>query len=101
MNKKVLISGGARGIGAATVKYFTDRGDLVAFIYHRADEKAREVANITGAFPIKADVSDAQSAKSAFLEAANHLGGIDVLINCAGIAEFSLLPIFRMRLGAV
>lgn len=90
MNKRVLISGGARGIGAATVKYFAEQGDLVAFIYHRADEKAREVANITGAFPIKADVSDAQSAKSAFVEATNQLGGIDILINCAGIAEFSL-----------
>ena len=90
MNKRVLISGGARGIGAATVKYFAEQGDRVAFIYHRADEKAREVANNTGAFPIKADVSDAQSAKSAFVEAVNRLGGIDILINCAGIAEFSL-----------
>lgn len=90
MNKRVLISGGARGIGAATVKYFAEQGDLVAFIYHRADEKAQEVANLTGAFPIKADVSDVQSAKSAFLEATNQLGGIDILINCAGIAEFSL-----------
>ena len=90
MNKRVLISGGARGIGAATVKYFAEQGDLVAFIYHRADEKARVLANLTGAFPIKADVSDAQSAKSAFVEATNQLGGIDILINCAGIAEFSL-----------
>lgn len=90
MNKRVLISGGARGIGAATVKYFAEQGDRVAFIYHRADKKAREIANITGAFPIKADVSDAQSAKSAFLEVVNQLGGIDILINCAGIAEFSL-----------
>lgn len=90
MNKRVLISGGARGIGAATVKYFAEQGNRVAFIYHRADEKAREIANITGAFPIKADVSDAQNAKSAFVEATNQLGGIDILINCAGIAEFSL-----------
>ncbi len=90
MNKRILISGGARGIGAAAVKYFAKNGDQVAFIYHRADEKAREVANCTGAFPIKADVSDAQSAKSAFREAIEHLGGIDVLVNCAGIAEFSL-----------
>lgn len=90
MNKRVLISGGARGIGAATVKYFAEQGDLVAFIYHRADEKAQEIANITGTFPIKADVSDAQSAKSAFVEATDQLGGIDILINCAGIAEFSL-----------
>lgn len=90
MNKRVLISGGARGIGAAAVNYFTEQGDLVAFIYHRADEKAQEIADLTGAFPIKADVSDAQSATSAFVEAAEKLGGIDILINCAGIAEFSL-----------
>lgn len=90
MNKRVLISGGARGIGAATVKYFAEQGDRVAFIYHRADENAQEIAKIAGAFPIKADVSDAQSAKSAFVEAVNQLGGIDILINCAGIAEFSL-----------
>lgn len=90
MNKRVLISGGARGIGAATVKYFSERGDKIAFIYHKADEKARELAESTHAFPIKADVSDAQSAKSAFVEAINQLGGIDILINCAGIAEFSL-----------
>ena len=44
MNKRILISGGSRGIGAATVKYFSERGDKVAFIYHSADEKAREIA---------------------------------------------------------
>ena len=90
MNKKILISGGSRGIGAATVKYFAQRCDRVAFIYRSADEKAREIAESTGAFPIKADVSDAQSAISAFIEATELLGGIDVLINCAGIAGFSL-----------
>ena len=90
MNRRILISGGSRGIGAAAVKYFAEQGDRVAFIYCRADEKAREIAESTGAFPIKADVSDAQSAKSAFTEVIELLGGIDVLINCAGIAGFSL-----------
>ncbi len=90
MNKRILISGGSRGIGAATVKYFAEHGDKVAFIYHSADEKAREIAEDTNAFPIKADVSDAQSAKSAFTAAMEHLGGIDVLVNCAGVAGFSL-----------
>ena len=90
MNKKILISGGSRGIGAATVKYFAERGDKVAFIYRNVDEKAREIAEATGSFPIKADVSDAQSAISAFKDATEYLGGIDVLINCAGVAGFSL-----------
>lgn len=90
MNKRILISGGSRGIGAATVKYFAEHGDKVAFIYRSADEKAREIAEYTNAFPIKADVSDSQSAISAFTKAIEYLGGIDVLVNCAGVAGFSL-----------
>lgn len=90
MNKRILISGGSRGIGAATVKYFAEHGDKVAFIYHSADEKAREIAKSTNTFPIKADVSDSQSAISAFTKAIEYLGGIDVLVNCAGVAGFSL-----------
>jgi 3-oxoacyl-[acyl-carrier protein] reductase len=90
MNKRILISGGSRGIGAATVKYFAEHGDKVAFIYHSADEKARKIAEYTKAFPIKADVSDSQSAISAFTKAIEYLGCIDVLVNCAGVAGFSL-----------
>ena len=90
MNKRILISGGSRGIGAAAVRYFAEKGDKVAFIYRNADENARKLAEATNAFPIKADVSDAQSAKSAFTEAIEYLGGIDVLVNCAGIAGFAL-----------
>ena len=90
MNKKILISGGSRGIGAATERYFAERGDKVAFIYRNADEDARKLAKETNAFPIKADISDAQNAKSAFTEAIEYLGGIDILVDCAGIAGFSL-----------
>lgn len=90
MNKRILISGGSRGIGAATVKYFAEHGDKVAFIYRSADEKAREIAEYTNAFPIKADVSDSQSVISAFTKAIEYLGGIDALVNCAGVAGFSL-----------
>ena len=90
MNKKILISGGSRGIGAATVRYFAEKGDKVAFIYRNADEDARNLAEETNAFTVKADISAAQSAISAFREATDLLGGIDVLVNCAGIAGFSL-----------
>lgn len=90
MKKRILITGGSRGIGAACVRYFAGLGDKIAFIYHNAEKAAEEIAKETCAFPIKGDVSDAQSAKSAFREALAYLGGIDVLINCAGIAGFSL-----------
>lgn len=91
MKNRVLISGGSRGIGAACVKYFTGIGDKVAFIYKSADECAAALANETGAFSVKGDVSDPENAKNAFSKAIEVLGGIDVLINCAGIAQFSLL----------
>ena len=90
MNRKIVISGGSRGIGAACVKYFAEAGDRVAFIYRSADKAAEELSSETGALPIKADVSAAEEARSAFGEAIGALGGIDVLVNCAGIAGFSL-----------
>ncbi len=90
MKKKILVSGGSRGIGAACVRHFAEIGDNVAFIYHNADNIAAELAKETDTFAIKGDVSDAENARSAFREAVEALGGIDVLINCAGIAQFSL-----------
>ncbi len=90
MNRKILISGGSRGIGAACVEYFAKKGDKVAFIYRSQDGCALSLAMRTGARPIKADVSEPESAKEAFREAIEVLGGIDVLVNCAGMAQFRL-----------
>lgn len=90
MKNRVLISGGSRGIGAACVKCFTGIGDKVAFIYKSSYECATSLANETGAFAVKGDVSDPKSAVVAFEKAIEVLDGIDVLVNCAGIAHFSL-----------
>ncbi len=90
MKNRIIISGGSRGIGAACVRYFAGIGDKIAFIYRNAEENAQVLADETGAFPVKADISDAESANAAFADAVKYLGGVDVLINCAGIAQFSL-----------
>lgn len=90
MKQRILISGGSRGIGAACVEHFTKNGDAVVFIYSKAIEKAHETANKTGAYAVRADLSDPEAARTAFERAVEHLGGIDILINCAGIAGFSL-----------
>lgn len=90
MEKRILISGGSRGIGAACVRYFAKKGDKVAFIYRSAESSAIEISDETGAYAIRADISDAEGARIAFKRAKELLGGIDVLINCAGIAGFSL-----------
>ncbi len=88
--KKVLITGGSRGIGRATVEAFSELGYKVAFIYARDAEAAKSLADSTGAFAVKADVSDPASIKAGLDAAISWLGGIDVLINNAGIAQIKL-----------
>ena len=88
--KRVLISGGARGIGRALVEHFTAQGYAVAFIYRQNDEAASLVSAQTGAIAIRADLSDAAEAAEAAREAKDRLGGVDILINNAGIASIGL-----------
>ncbi len=87
---KVLITGGSRGIGEACVRAFCQQGDSVAFLYRSNHERAKKLAEETGAIAIAADVSDAESATAATKEAIERLGGIDVLVNNAGISQIKL-----------
>ena len=89
--KKVIITGGSRGIGRACVELFADNGCAVAFIYRANDDAAEECADDTGAFPIKADLSDPEEAAWAYGQAIEYLGGVDVLVNNAGISESTLI----------
>ena len=86
----ILITGGSRGIGKATVKRFAAEGHTVAFIYRNSDAAAKSLSEETGAFSIKADISNPTEAEGAVLTALSRLGGIDVLINNAGISEIKL-----------
>lgn len=88
---KVLITGGSRGIGEACVRAFCQKGDSVAFIYHSNYERANTLSVETGAIAICADVSNAAAATAATKEAIERLGGIDVLVNNAGIAQIKLV----------
>ena len=88
--KGVLISGGSRGIGRALCESFAKNGYKVAFIYKSNDEAANEVASLTGALAIKADVSVSGEALSAIKKAYDYLGSFDVLINNAGISQIKL-----------
>lgn len=87
---KILITGGSRGIGAACVRAFCKRGDSVAFIYRASEKAAKELEKKTGAIALRADVSDADEARAAVLKAAELLGGLDVLVNNAGVAQIKL-----------
>lgn len=88
--KNVLITGGSRGIGASLVREFAKKGYNVAFIYKSADDKAIALKAETGALPIKADLGKMEEAEAAVANAIDALGGIDVLVNNAGISAFSL-----------
>lgn len=87
---KVLITGGSRGIGAACVRAFCKRGDRVVFFYRSQREVAEALAVETGAIAICADVTDPARVQSAVDEAVDLLGGLDVLVNNAGIAQIKL-----------
>ena len=86
----VLITGGSRGIGRACVRAFCARGDRVVFLYHKAEDAAEALAARTGAYACRADIRDPAQAEAAVRNAAELLGGIDVLVNNAGISQIKL-----------
>lgn len=88
--RRVLITGGSRGIGRACVEQFCRQGDDVTFIYCSSEDRARQLCANTGAACIRADVADGGAISTAVAQAAERMGGIDVLVNNAGIAEFGL-----------
>ena len=87
---RVLITGGSRGIGAACVRRFCDRGDRVVFFYRTHRAEADALASETGAIGLCVDISDAAAVAHGVGEAEALLGGIDVLVNNAGIAQIKL-----------
>ena len=89
--KKIIVTGGSRGIGRACVELFSKHGCDVAFIYCSNDDAADDCADETGAYSIKADLSDPSEAEWAYNKAVEYLGGVDVLVNNAGISESGLI----------
>jgi 3-oxoacyl-[acyl-carrier protein] reductase len=89
--RNVLITGGSRGIGKAMVEVFSAKGYRVAFTYKNSEAEALELSKNTGAVAIMADSSSEAEIKAAIEAAAKALGGIDILINNAGIASFGMI----------
>jgi meso-butanediol dehydrogenase/(S,S)-butanediol dehydrogenase/diacetyl reductase len=85
--KRVLITGGASGIGAATATRFLEEGAAVVVL----DRDAKGRAQIQSQLPklsgtVDADVSNLKQVEAAFAEAVCLMGGVDVLVNNAGIS---------------
>ena len=83
----VVITGGSRGIGAAAVKLFAEKGHRVYFLYEKEHAAAQAVAEFTGATAICCDVADGAAVKEAF----SQIPAVDVLICNAGIVHVGLL----------
>jgi len=90
-DKKVLIIGGSRGIGAEAVRAFSTDGADVVFTYFRSELEADALRQETGAMPVRCDVKFSNSVKIAVGKAIERLGYIDVLICNAGISDFGLV----------
>jgi len=88
VNRAVLVTGGSRGIGAAIARAFAERGDRVA-VHCRdavaAAEAVRKSLPGQGHVTVQADLADADAVKAMVDAAADGLGGLDVLVNNAGI----------------
>jgi meso-butanediol dehydrogenase/(S,S)-butanediol dehydrogenase/diacetyl reductase len=85
--KRVLITGGAQGIGAATAGRFREEGARVAVLDRNAEALASAKAAPGGAEAfLQADVSDSRDIASAFERLDTLWGGLDVLVNNAGIS---------------
>lgn len=88
--KTVLITGGARGIGAATAKRFADGGYKVIINYNKSRTEAEALAKLIGAYAIKADIGNPSEVELMMKNLENEFGGVDVIINNAGISKFNL-----------
>jgi len=97
--KVALISGGSRGIGAATVRMFTAAGAKVAFSYRSARVQSEALAKECGAdvcYPIASDLKNAEAARSLVTETVRHFGRLDILVANHGVWPEQDVPIERM-----
>ena len=86
--RAILVTGGSRGIGRAIVEAFAAAGDRVAIHYRDSTEAAaqlREALPGEGHTLVRGDLADPQTVRDVVDGAADALGGLDVLVNNAGI----------------
>ena len=95
MNKTVIITGAAKGIGRAIAKDFAYSGYNVCINYNTSEEKAKELCQELAkdgcsVIIYKADVTNRQEVDKMVDYVIGTFGNIDVLINNAGISEYKL-----------
>lgn len=90
--RRALITGGDSGIGRAVAVAFAREGADVAIVFQRDQKSAEETKRLVEAhgrrcFPVQADVSREDEVVRVFRDAIPQLGGLDVLVNNAGVEQ--------------
>lgn len=98
--KTAIVTGGSRGIGAATAKKLASLGAHIAVIYAGNEAAANAVCEECRAHGVKAeafqcDVADFAQTKETVALIKEAFGTVDILINCAGITRDKLLAMMR------
>ena len=94
--KVAIITGASRGIGESIARSFIAQGAIVAFTYRSSEEKAKELEkSLTArggqARGFKSDASKMEDAENLVKEVLETYGGIDIVVNNAGITDDTLL----------
>ncbi len=95
MKKTALVTGGAKGIGAAIVKKLCEDGFTVAVNYLNSEQRAQALCSeLTckgfNAFPVKCDVSSPDEVRNMFALIKERAGMVDVLVNNSGLSLWGL-----------
>lgn len=96
-DKRIIVTGGSRGLGFALCAAFLKAGAKVAFTYSRDEAKAKEslasLAALSDFHPLalKIHCADYQATTEAFRQIESEWGGIDILVNNAGVSQ--VLPL--------
>lgn len=101
-SRHVLITGGSRGIGRATVESFAARGDRVSFCYRQPSDAVDELASRLqqhdqSVFHGRCDVSIDSECQTFFRQAEATLGPVDVLVTSAGIVQDSPIALMSVE----